>query len=83
MSNAVRKLIKKGREVAKALTEAIKRDYPVDSEISWMRGRNVQTGIVLFYSTGTRLKVKSQSSFKEYWIHIHDVYDAKGCVGAW
>ncbi len=84
MSKAVRKLIQKDREVAKALHAAIVRDYPVNTPIHWARGRHRQAGVVVNHaSSGTRLKVKSDSTLKEYWIYIHDVYDAAGCVGAW
>lgn len=84
MSKAVRKWIQKDREVAKALHEAIVRDYPVSAPIHWARGRHRQTGVVIDHDRGgTRLKVKSGATFKEYWIRIYDVHDAEGCVGAW
>lgn len=57
------------------LAAEIEATHPVDSAVSWQRGRNDawQSGVVVAHGW-TGLRVKNNRTEKIYWIDVFDIY---------
>lgn len=76
------KLYMERREIDEAINQALARECPVGSAITWMRGGHLCHGTIVSNGYHDRVRVQNDLTKTVYWIDLGDIVRAFRSVAA-
>jgi len=74
MTTILKKFNNEHQQAEANLYSALKKEYPIGSDVSWLKhGKTAQCGVVIDHSYTDRIKVKNTNTNKVLWVAIYNI----------